>query len=99
MSHRLIECFFGLAGTFKVHLVQPAAMCRDIFHYIRLLKAPPNMALNSSRDGVSIIPLGNLFQCFTTLIVKYNIVKYNPYIQSKFNLFSFVKQEHFECGL
>jgi len=36
----------------------------------RLLKAPSNLALNTSREGASTAPLGNLFQCLTTLIVK-----------------------------
>ncbi|KAK4811013.1 LOW QUALITY PROTEIN: hypothetical protein QYF61_015717 [Mycteria americana] len=37
---------------------------------IRLLKAPSNLTLNVSRDGASTTSLGNLFQCFTTLIFK-----------------------------
>ena len=45
-------------------------MSRDIYHYIRLLRTPSNLTLNVSRDGASITSLGNLFQCFTTLIVK-----------------------------
>ncbi|KAK4807049.1 hypothetical protein QYF61_018390 [Mycteria americana] len=32
--------------------------------------APSNLTLNVSRDGASNTSLGNLFQCFTTLIVK-----------------------------
>ncbi|KAK4811312.1 LOW QUALITY PROTEIN: hypothetical protein QYF61_024448 [Mycteria americana] len=47
----------------------PPAMSRDIFNYIRLLRAPSNLTLNVSRDGASTTSLGNLFQCFTTLIV------------------------------
>jgi len=34
------------------------------------LRAPSNLALNFSRDGVSTASLGNLLQCFTTLILK-----------------------------
>ena len=45
-------------------------MGRDSFHYPRLLKAPSNMALNASKEGISIISPGNLFQYLTTLIVK-----------------------------
>ena len=45
-------------------------MSRDIFNSIRLLRAPANLTLNTSRDGAPTSPLGNLFQCFTTLIVK-----------------------------
>ncbi|KAK4832092.1 hypothetical protein QYF61_020707 [Mycteria americana] len=37
---------------------------------IRLLKAPSNLALNTSRDGAATTSLGNLFQGLTTLIVK-----------------------------
>jgi len=43
---------------------------RDIFNQTRLLRALSNLALNVSRDGASTASLGNLFQCFTTLIVK-----------------------------
>ncbi|KAK4818403.1 hypothetical protein QYF61_012324 [Mycteria americana] len=37
---------------------------------MRLLRAPSNLTLNVSRDGASTTSLGNLVQCFTTLIVK-----------------------------
>lgn len=73
ISHRLRECF-GLEGTFKSN---PPAMCRDIFHYIKWLKAPSNLALNSSMDGVSTASLDNLFQCFTTLIIIFFFLIYN----------------------
>jgi len=43
----------------------PPAMSRDTFYQTRLLKAPSNLALNTSRAF-----LGNLFQCCTTLMVK-----------------------------
>ena len=45
-------------------------MGKDIFHYIRLIKAPSNLTLNTSNDGASTTSLGNLFQCLTTLILK-----------------------------
>lgn len=35
---------------------------------IRLVKAPSNLILNSSRNAQSTISLGNLFQCLPTLI-------------------------------
>ncbi|KAK4826957.1 hypothetical protein QYF61_012806 [Mycteria americana] len=35
-----------------------------------LLRAPSNLTLNVSRDGTSTTSLGNLFQCFTTLIAE-----------------------------
>jgi len=43
---------------------------KDIFNYTSLLKAPSSLALNVSRDGASTTSLGNLFQCFTTLVGK-----------------------------
>lgn len=42
--HRILE-WFGLDGTLKYHLVQPPTMSRSIPHYIRLLRAPANLAL------------------------------------------------------
>ena len=57
----IIECF-GLEGTFRGHLAQsPCSDSRDIFNYIRLLRAPSNLAFNISRDGASTTSLGNLF--------------------------------------
>ncbi|KAK4826814.1 hypothetical protein QYF61_011622, partial [Mycteria americana] len=43
-------------------------MGRDISHYMRLVKAPSNLTLNTSNDGASTTSLGNLVQCPTTLI-------------------------------
>jgi len=62
--------WFGLEGTFKGHLVQPSAISRDIFNWIRLLRALSSLTLNVSRDGASTTSLGNLGQCLTTLSVK-----------------------------
>jgi len=45
-------------------------MSRDLYNKIRLLKAPSNLTLNVSRDGASVTTLANLFQCFTTIIMK-----------------------------
>ncbi|KAK4810366.1 hypothetical protein QYF61_019285 [Mycteria americana] len=53
----------------KQHLT-PSATSRDIFNYIRLLGALSSLSLNVSRDGAPTTSRGNLFQCFTTLIVK-----------------------------
>ncbi|KAK4823530.1 hypothetical protein QYF61_003039 [Mycteria americana] len=50
---------------------------------IRLLRAPANLSLNVSRDGASTTSLGNLGQCFTTLIVK------SVFLISSLNLPSF----------
>jgi len=81
LNHRIIA-YFGLEGTFRGHLVQLPAVSRDIFNYTRLLRAPSNLALNVSRDGDSTTSLGNIFQCFTTLIVK------NFFLISSLNLAS-----------
>jgi len=43
-------------------------MGRDIFNWMRLLKAPSNLAWDGSRDGASTTSLGNLGQGLTTLI-------------------------------
>jgi len=56
------------------------AMSRDIFSYNRLLRATSSLTLNLSTDGASTISLGNLFPCFTTLIVK------NFFLKSSLNL-------------
>jgi len=55
----------------KEHLVPtPPAISRDILHWTRLLRAPSRLALNTAREGASTTSLGNLFQCFTTFMVK-----------------------------
>jgi len=59
-----------MEGSFRGHLPNPPAVSRDIFSYGRLLRALSNLALNVSRDGASTTSLGNLSQCFSTLIVK-----------------------------
>uniref|UniRef100_A0A672TKS7 Guanylate cyclase domain-containing protein n=1 Tax=Strigops habroptila TaxID=2489341 RepID=A0A672TKS7_STRHB len=55
----------------------PLAMSSDVFIYIRLPRTTSSLALNVSRDGVSTTSLGNLCQCFTTLIVN----NFFPHIQ------------------
>ena len=67
--HRNIE-WFGLQGTSKVIQFQPPTMARDTFHQTRLLRAPSNLALNTSREGAGTASLGNLFQCLTSHIIK-----------------------------
>ena len=49
----------------------PAAMGRDTFYSTRLLKAPSNLALNTSSEGAATASLGNLLQCITTLTVNF----------------------------
>jgi len=58
-------------------------MGRDIFRYTRLLRAPSNLALNTSGEGAATASPGNLFQCLTTLMVK------NFFLISNLNLPSF----------
>jgi len=62
--------FFEMEGTLKGYLVQLSAMSRDTYSSIRLLRAPSNLTLNVSKDGVSTTYPGNLFQCINTLVVK-----------------------------
>ena len=45
-------------------------MGRDNFHQTRILPAPSNFALNTSREGTGTISLGNLGQGLTTFIIK-----------------------------
>lgn len=61
---------FRLEITFKGDLVQHPEMCRDVFNYMRLLRALSNLTLNVSRDGTFTLSLGNLFWCFISLIMK-----------------------------
>ncbi|KAK4827482.1 hypothetical protein QYF61_018782, partial [Mycteria americana] len=63
-------------GTFKGHLVQPPCNEQGHLQLDRLLRAPSNLTLNVSRDGASATSLGNLFQCFTTLISKSTIFQF-----------------------
>jgi len=61
-------------------------MSRDIFHQPRLLRAPSNPALSTAREGAATASLGNLGQCFTTLMGK------NFLLISDLNLCSFSLQ-------
>jgi len=81
-NYRIIEQF-GLERTFRGHLAQSPAVSRDIFNFIRLLRAPSSLALNVSRDGALTTSLGNLCQGFTILTVK------NFFFISSLNLLSF----------
>jgi len=71
LKDHIITEWFGLEETFKDHIVPTSlAMGRDRFHWIRLLKTPSNLILNTFKDGASTASLGNLFLCLTTLTVK-----------------------------
>jgi len=67
--HRITESF-QLEGTFRGHLVQPQAVGRGIFNWIRVLRGPSNLAWNVPSNGAWTTSLGNLCQGLTTLIVK-----------------------------
>ncbi|KAK4829425.1 hypothetical protein QYF61_004300 [Mycteria americana] len=56
---------------------------RSFIAIIRLLSVLSNLTLNVSRDGASTTSLGNLCQCFTTLIIT------NVFLISSLNLPSF----------
>jgi len=63
---------------------KPPAVSRDIFNQTRLLRALSNLALNVSKDEASTTSLGNLCQCFITLIIK------NFFLISSLNLPSLI---------
>ena len=54
-SLRILESQNGLGGKGPLEAIQPnpPATSRDIFNWIRLLRAPSNLAWNVSRDGAS----------------------------------------------
>lgn len=43
---------------------------RETYHYIGLLRTPPSLALNTTKDGAFTAIPGNLFQCLTPLTLK-----------------------------
>ena len=81
--HRTITELSELEGTSKGHLVQLPA--NEQGHLQEDQVAPSSLTLNVSKDGASTTSLGNLFQCFITIIVKY----FFSYIQSFISLFYF----------
>ncbi|KAK4827084.1 hypothetical protein QYF61_014186 [Mycteria americana] len=81
-------------GASPIGMSNPSAISRDIFKYVRLLRAPSILTLNVSRDGESTTSLGNLFQCLTTLILK------NFFLVSSLNLPPFrppLSTERLQC--
>ena len=59
-----------LGGTTKGHLVQLPSREQGHLQLNQVFRAPSSLILSVSRDGASTTSLGNLFQCFTTLIIK-----------------------------
>jgi len=78
-SQRIIECFVS-EGTFRGHLAQPPCHKQGHLQLDQVSQSPIQPALNVSKDGASTTSLGNLFQCFTTLIGK------NVFLLSSLNL-------------
>ncbi|XP_053913580.1 translation initiation factor IF-2-like [Cuculus canorus] len=66
----------------KAHLVPPPSTGRDTSHWIRLLKAPSNLALSTSRDRAAPTSLGVLCQCLSTLTGKHFFVISNLNLSS-----------------
>ena len=58
-------------------------MGRAVLHQISLPRAPPNLALNTSRDGASTASVGSPCQSLTSLWIK------NFFLTSNLNLLSF----------
>lgn len=63
---RVIESL-GLEGTLKVISSERPAVDRIAIHFIRLLRAPASLALNTFRGGASMASLDKIFCCLTTL--------------------------------
>ena len=59
-----------LEGTFKVHLVQCLCNKQGHLQLDQGAQSPSSLTLSVFRNGASTTSLGNLFQCFTTLIVE-----------------------------
>ncbi|KAK4832884.1 hypothetical protein QYF61_026434 [Mycteria americana] len=58
-----------LGNTAEIQSLDVTVMYAALIE-IRLLRALSNLTLNVARDGALTTSLGNLFQCFTTLIAK-----------------------------
>jgi len=62
--------WFGLEGTFRGHLAQPPCSEQQYLQLDQAARSPIQPGLERFRGGASTTSLGNLCQCFTTLIVK-----------------------------
>jgi len=65
-----ITDWFELEGTLKDHLAPLPAMNRDSHSSISA-QSPSSLTLDVSKNGEPTTSLGNLYQCLTTLTVKY----------------------------
>ena len=73
----------GMEGTLKGHVVQLPCNEQGHLQLDQAFRAPSSLTFYVSRDGAATASLGNLCQCFPTLIIKILF----PYIQSKCSLF------------
>jgi len=60
----------GLEGSFTGRVVQPPCSEQGHLQLDQVALSPIQSDVECSRDGASTTSLGNLFQCFTTLIVQ-----------------------------
>jgi len=67
--HGIIE-WFGLEGTFKGHLVQPPCNERGHLQPDKVAQSPVQLVLEHFHGGGIYTSLGNLFQYFSTLVLK-----------------------------
>jgi len=70
------ENSLGWKGPLKAIQSNHPAVSRDIYHSVRLLRAPSSLTLNVSRDGAPATSLSNPCQGFTTFSVKYFFYSY-----------------------
>lgn len=68
--------WFGLDGTFRGHLVQPPCCEQGHLELNQVVQSP--FQPDHSREGASTTSLGNVFQCFITLIVSSISLKSSP---------------------
>lgn len=62
--------WFGLAGTYKDHVVQTTFHGQGHLSQDQAAQRPCHPDLEHFRDGASKASLGILFQCLNTIIVK-----------------------------
>jgi len=59
-----------LEGTFKITYFQPPCYRKEQLPLDHIAQSPIQPGLEVSREGAFTTPLGNMFQCLTTLTVK-----------------------------
>ena len=78
--HRIVESQdpWSWKGPLRVIQSKSPAINRDIHRQIRLSRALSSITVKVSRGGASAASLGILFQCLTTLTVKYFFLISSP---------------------